>query len=62
MVKSFADWVFNLLVWGSIVAVLALLYETLALPGFVTAANPIGALIAAAVIAVLAALWPRLSS
>lgn len=62
MVRSFADWVFNLLVWGSTIAVLALLYETFAQPGFVTTANPIAALIAAAVVAVLAALWPRLSS
>jgi hypothetical protein len=60
VVRSFSEWLFNVLVWGAVVSLLVLCYDAFASPGFLAAAaNPIGALIGAGVVVVLAVLWPR---
>jgi hypothetical protein len=60
MVDNFADWLCNFLVWASVVALIALLYDSFVSPSFLTAAlNPIGTFIAVAVIAGLSILWPK---
>ena len=60
MVRSVADWLCNVLVWGAIVALAILLYEAFFVRGFLAgAATPMSAGIAIAVVAVLSVLWPR---
>jgi hypothetical protein len=60
MVKSFSDWLCNLIVWGAIVTLAVLVYETFLARGFLAnQANAIGALVAAGVIAVLSVVWPK---
>jgi hypothetical protein len=60
MVSSFADWICNVLVWGGIVLVAALLYEVFVAPGSLTGSSAsIAALVGVAVVAVLSALWPK---
>ena len=60
MVDNFADWLCNLLVWASVVALIALLYDSFVSPSFLTAvANPMGTLVAIAVVAGLSLLWPK---
>jgi hypothetical protein len=60
MVNSFADWLCNVLVWGAIIAVAALLCDVFVVHGFLgSSATPISALLALAVVAVLASLWPK---
>jgi hypothetical protein len=60
MVSSFADWLCNVLVWGGIVLVVALLYDVFVAQGSLTAsATPIATLLAFAIVAVLASLWPK---
>ena len=60
MVDNFAGWLCNFLVWASVVALIALLYDSFVSPSFLTAVvNPIGTLVALAVVAGLSALWPK---
>jgi hypothetical protein len=60
MVNSFADWICNVMVWGAIVALIVLIYEAFVSRGFlVEGANMVTSLIAVAVVAVLATLWPK---
>ena len=60
MVSSFADWLCNVLVWGGIILVAALLYDAFIAPGFMASAAPPSApRLALAVVAVLSSLWPR---
>ena len=60
MVNSFADWLCNVMVWGAIVTLVALLYEVFVSTGFVSSAvNLVSGLIAFALVAVLATLWPK---
>jgi len=57
MINSFAGWVFNLMLWGAVFALVALVYATFVTP--VILYNPINALIALGVIAMLSLLWPK---
>ena len=58
MVITVADWIFNMLLWGAIVTFAALLYGVS--QGLdANAFNPLGAILAAGVVAVLAAYWPK---
>jgi hypothetical protein len=50
-----ADWLFNLMLWGAIVALLVLGVHTLVTPIVGVAVT----LVASAAVVVLAALWPR---
>jgi hypothetical protein len=60
MVNGFADWLCNVMVWGAIISLAALLYEVFIARGFLaTSATPMSAGIAFAVVVVLSALWPR---
>jgi hypothetical protein len=60
MVKSFADWLCNVLVWGAIVTLAALLYEAFVSRGFLAnEVNMLNALLAVGAVAILAALWPK---
>lgn len=56
MLNTFSGWLFNVLLWGSIVAVVALCYHTLAAP---ILGNGLLALIALAVVAVVSLVWPK---
>ena len=59
MVNDVASWVFNLMLWGGIIAFAVLLYETLN-PGFlVNQVDSMRALIGVGVIAVVSLLWPK---
>ncbi len=57
MINSFSGWLFNLMLWGAIFALVALLYATFAAPAFLY--NPINALIGLGVVAMLSLLWPK---
>ena len=60
MVRSFADWLCNVMIWGGTVLVAALLYDVFVAQGSLTgSAAPIGALVGVVVVAVLSALWPK---
>jgi hypothetical protein len=60
MVNSFADWLCNMLVWGAVLTLVALLYEVFVARGFLAAsATPIAAVAALAVAVVLSSLWPK---
>jgi hypothetical protein len=60
MANSFADWLCNVMLWSAIVALVVLLYEVFASRGFLSdAANLMTGLVAVAVVAVVAALWPH---
>jgi hypothetical protein len=52
---GFADWICNLLVWGSIIALAALSYNSFVAP-ILTGLN---ALIGLGAVAVLSLFWPR---
>jgi hypothetical protein len=58
MVDSFSGWLFNVLLWGSIVTLILLLAETAWRGVLGSELDSLRALIGAAVVAVLA-LWPR---
>lgn len=57
MINRFSGWVFNLMLWGALFTLVALLYATFVTPVFLY--NPINALIALGVIAMLSLLWPK---
>ena len=60
MVRSVADWLCNVLVWGAIVTLAILLYEAFFERGFLAGVTtPIAAGAAIAAVAVLSVLWPR---
>jgi hypothetical protein len=60
MVRSFADWLCNLLVWGAVFTFVALVYEVFFAKGFLLSqANALAGLVAVAVVAVLSILWPK---
>ena len=56
MVNGFSGWLFNVMLWGGVLATAVLLYETMA-PGLL--ANPITSLAGAGAVAVLSLLWPK---
>lgn len=56
MLNSFSSWLFNVLLWGAIVAVAALCYHTFGAP---ILDNGMAALIALGVVAVIALFWPK---
>lgn len=56
MLNSFSGWLFNVLLWGAIVAVAALCYHTFGAP---ILDNGMAALIALGVVAVVALFWPK---
>jgi hypothetical protein len=56
MLNTFSGWLFNILLWGAIVAVAALFYHTFAAP---VLDNGMNALIALGVIAVISLFWPK---
>ena len=58
MVRTFSDWLFNVMLWGAIIATVVLTYE--AFSGPFVLHNPIAGLISLGVIAVLSVIWPRL--
>jgi hypothetical protein len=57
MLNTFPGWLFNLLLWGGIVAIAGLLYHTFVSP---ILHESMVALVALAVIAVLSLFWPKL--
>jgi hypothetical protein len=57
MINNFSGWLFNLMLWGAVFALVGLLYATFAAPAFLH--NPINALIALGVVAMLSLLWPK---
>ena len=60
MLNGVADWIFNVMVWGAVVTLLVLLYETFLSPGFLAAQfGLVAALLTIAVVAVLSSLWPK---
>ena len=60
MLNSFSNWLCNLMVWGAIVTLVVLLYETFAARGFLAnEANAITALTAVGLVAVASLVWPR---
>lgn len=60
MVKSFSDWLCNLMVWGAIATLAVLVYETFLARGFLAnQTDAISALVAVGIIAVLSVLWPK---
>jgi len=60
MLNTFSGWLFNLILWGSIISLALLLYETFVSRGFLANdINTINAAIGAAVIAVLSLFWPK---
>ena len=56
MLNTFSGWLFNILLWGAIVAVAALFYHTFSAP---VLDNGMNALIALGVIAVISLFWPK---
>jgi len=58
MVNTFSDWLFNVILWGSVAALVLLIIETVSRGFLDSQADPIRASIAVGAIAVLA-LWPR---
>jgi hypothetical protein len=60
IVRSFPDWVCNLLLWAAIVTLAVLCYAVFVSPGFLTSeAGPMNVLISAGVGVALSVLWPR---
>ncbi len=60
MFNSIADWICNLMVWGSVFALAALLYERFLSPGFLAGEIGVVAVLSAIGIAgVLSLLWPK---
>ena len=60
MFNDLADWLCNVMLWGAIVTLVALLYEKFISPGFlVTQVNLVVGLIAIGVVAGLSLLWPK---
>lgn len=57
MINNFSGWLFNLMLWGAVFSLVALLYTTFAAPDFIY--NPINALIGLGVVAMLSLLWPK---
>jgi|GEM_PF-2655713 len=57
MVTEFSTWLFNVMLWGGIISTLALLFDRLVSPGFV--ASGLTAAVGAAIVAVVALIWPR---
>jgi hypothetical protein len=56
MLNTFSGWLFNLMLWGGIVAVVALCYHTFVEPILY---NGPAALVALAVIAIVSLFWPK---
>jgi hypothetical protein len=60
IVRSFADWLCNVLLWAAIVTLVVLIYATWVAPSFFASeAGPMNALICAGVVVVLSVLWPK---
>ena len=60
IVRSFADWVCNLLLWAAIVTLVVLCYAVFVSPGFLTSeAGPMNALLCVGAGVVLSVLWPK---
>ena len=57
MINNFSGWLFNMMLWGAIVSLAALLYATFSAPEFIH--SPVNGLIGLAVVAVLSLLWPK---
>jgi hypothetical protein len=55
MVASFSDWLCNLLLWGAVIALGALLYHSFAAPIL----GGVNALVGLGVAVVLSLFWPR---
>jgi hypothetical protein len=59
MINGVATWIFNLMLWGAIVTLGVLLYDTWQ-PGLLAGhVNSMNALIATGAVAVMSLLWPR---
>jgi len=56
MLNTFSGWLFNVLVWGAIVAVAALCYHTFAAP---ILDNGMMALVALGAVALISLFWPK---
>ena len=60
MLNSFSDWLCNVMLWGGIVTLAVLLYETFAARGFLANdANVVTAVIAVALVGAASLFWPR---
>ncbi len=59
MVNGVAGWLFNLMLWGAIVAFVVLLYETMNRGFLADQVNAVNALIGFGVVAVVSLLWPK---
>ena len=59
MVNGVASWLFNLMLWGAIVAFVVLLYETMNRGFLADQVNAVNALIGFGVVAVVSLLWPK---
>jgi hypothetical protein len=56
MLNTFSGWLFNVMLWGGIIAVAMLVYHTFVAP---ILHDGLVALVALAVIAVLSLFWPK---
>lgn len=59
MVNGVASWLFNLMLWGAIVAFVVLVYETMNRGFLADQVNAVNALIGFGVVAVVSLLWPK---
>ena len=59
MVNTFSGWLFNLIIWGSVVTLILLLSEVISHGFLAGQLDQIRALIGLGVVALLAVLWPR---
>ena len=59
MINGVASWLFNLMLWGAIVTLAVLIYETLNRGFLADQLNSMHALIGRGVVAVVSLLWPK---
>ena len=57
MINNFSGWLFNVMLWGAIFALAALLVTTYVTPDFIH--NPLNALIGLGIVAMLSLIWPK---
>ena len=60
MVNTFSDWLFNVILWGAIVALVVLVYETFLARGFLMSqVDLIKAGISFGVVVLVSIFWPK---
>jgi hypothetical protein len=59
MINGVASWLFNVMLWGAIVTLVVLIYETMNRGFLADQINAVSALIGFGVVAVMSLLWPK---